>query len=94
MKTILESIESKTEEDETNKLLTLQCFLEYGDNALSKLTINNLHDKYCDSDGRIVFVNVNNIDCLSIAHLLDIIRLLHEEQTNTHLQNIYTVIYC
>jgi Leucine-rich repeat (LRR) protein len=65
------------------RLLTLHCLLEYNDNALSKLTISNLHDKYCDSVGWIVFRRVNNIDCLSIAHLLHILTLLHEEQTNT-----------
>lgn len=62
--------------DDSNRLLTLRCLYEYGDDEQSKLTIRNLYHNYYCKDGRLVFARITNIDCIAISFLLDIIQLL------------------
>uniref|UniRef100_A0A6P8J067 NACHT, LRR and PYD domains-containing protein 12-like n=1 Tax=Actinia tenebrosa TaxID=6105 RepID=A0A6P8J067_ACTTE len=48
MNKLIQQVAPKDREDNVNKLLMLQCLYEYGEQELTKQTINNLYYRYCN----------------------------------------------
>ncbi|XP_031569827.1 NACHT, LRR and PYD domains-containing protein 12-like [Actinia tenebrosa] len=79
MNKLIQQITPKDNNDHVNKLVLLQCLYEYGEQELTKQTINNMYDKYCSSRGDIGFHGVTDVDMKYLSYLLDIIRSLKEQ---------------
>lgn len=79
LKKLLKTIEPKDETDDTNRLLTLRCLQEFGDQNFATRRIVEQYEKFCNEKGWIVFRSITDMDCLSIAYLFGIIRSLKED---------------
>ncbi|KAL9965351.1 hypothetical protein ACROYT_G029140 [Oculina patagonica] len=64
-------------------LLKAKCLSEYQDREFAKNVIKNHPDHYSDMDGWISFHYLNDVDCIAVSFLLDVISELNEEEAAT-----------
>ncbi|KAL9965327.1 hypothetical protein ACROYT_G029114 [Oculina patagonica] len=65
------------------RLLSAKLLSEYQDKEFAKDVIKNHPHHYSDQDGQISFANLNDVDCIAISFLLDVISDLNEEEAAT-----------
>ena len=82
MERLLESISSLLRKGKP-LLLIAKCLSEYQDKEFAKNVIKNHPRHYCDQDGRMSFHFLNDVDCIAISFLLDVISELNEEEATT-----------
>ena len=82
MEKLLESISSSLENGQP-LLLRAKCLSEYQDKECAKNDIKNHPHHYFHQDGRMYFHSVNDVDCIAISFLLDVISKLNEEEATT-----------
>ena len=84
MERLLESISSSLESGQP-LLERAKCLSEYQDKEFAKNDIKN-HPHHCfnsDQDGRMRFDSLNDVDCIAVSFLLDVISELNEEEATT-----------
>ena len=80
MENLLRSISFSSSSDRL--LLRAKCLSEYQDKEFAKSVIKNHPDHY-SQDGGLLFVNLNDVDCVAISFLLDVFSALNEEEATT-----------
>ena len=79
MERLLESISSSLESGQPH-LIRAKCLSEYQDREFAKNDIKNHPHHYSDQDGRMSFNSLNDVDCIAVSFLLDVISELNEEE--------------
>jgi len=83
MQTLLESISSSHSRYEDDRLLRAKCLSEYQDKEFAKNVIKNHPHHYSNHAGEMEFFYVDNVDCIAISFLLDVLSALNEEEAAT-----------
>ena len=63
-------------------LLRAKCLSEYKDEEFAKNVIKN-HPHHYSQHGGLTFSRINDVDCIAISFLLDVLSALNEEEVNT-----------
>ena len=84
MERLLESISSSLESGQP-LLLRAKCLSEYQDKecAINDIKNHPHHYSNSDQDGRMSFYSLNDVDCIAVSFLLDVISELNEEEATT-----------
>ena len=82
MERLLESISSSLENGQPLQL-TAKCLSEYQDKEFAKNVIKNHPNYYYDWYGQLGFEDLNDVDCIAVSFLLDVISELNEEEATT-----------
>ena len=77
MEKLLESILSSSRSDSC--LLSAKCLSEYQDKEFAKKVIKNHPHHY----SKLLFLDLNDVDCMAISFLLDVFSVLNEEEATT-----------
>ena len=77
MEKLLESILSSSSSD--SRLLRAKCLSEYQDKEFAKKVIKNHPHHY----SKLLFLYLNDVDCMAISFLLDVFSVLNEEEATT-----------
>ena len=77
MEKLVESISSSSSSDQL--LLRATCLSEYQDKEFAKKVIKN-HPHHYSNRGKLVFLMVNDVNCIAISFLLDVFSALNEEE--------------
>ena len=65
----------------SNNLLIAKCLTEYQDKEFAQNFVRKHYSQFCNRDGQIVFEHLNDVDCIAVSFLLDVISTLNAEET-------------